>query len=93
MAISNPLKNQEIHTAGGNTNKPPFSHYTEKKNSIKPSLWNIARVLKRVDKISHAVLHEKAWASPCLGCPTRITDLELGENKFKNSLDSSKRSG
>lgn len=31
MAISNPLKNQEIHTAGGNTNKPPFSHYTEKK--------------------------------------------------------------
>lgn len=30
MPISNPLKNQEIHTAG-NTNKPPFSLYTGKK--------------------------------------------------------------
>lgn len=87
MAISNPLKNQEIHTAG-NTNKPPFSLYTEKKkkNSIKPSLWNIIRVLKRKYKISHSVLKEKSRASPFLACPARITDLELGENKLKTLL-------
>lgn len=81
MPISNPLKNQEIHTAG-NTNKPPFSLYTgEKKKSIKPSLLNIIRVLKRVDKISHAALKEKSRSSPSLACPARTRDLELAENK------------
>lgn len=83
MAISNPLKNQEIHTAGVNTNKPLFSLFTGKKNSIKPSLWNTIRVLKRVDKTSHTLLHEKKQGksfSPFLACPARIRDLELGAN-------------